>query len=111
MTTYDDRRVSRRTLLRAAGAGVGAAALAPAPTWLGRRSAGAQSYPFPATGKPYAGTELSVAMVAEPKPLALKDLLPEFEAATGIKVNFADLAYTTLQEKQLTSITQGSGAY
>jgi multiple sugar transport system substrate-binding protein len=114
MTTFDDRRgsrLSRRTLLRAAGAGLGAAALAPAPTWLGRRTAGAQSYAFPATGKPYAGTELNVAMVAAPKPLALKELLPEFEAATGIKVNFDDLAYTTLQEKQLTAITQGSGTY
>lgn len=69
------------------------------------------AYKFPSTGKPYAGAQLNVSMVAEPKPLKLKTLVPEFEQLTGIKVNFEDMPYPTLQEKQLTSITQGNNAY
>ena len=102
--------VSRRTLLKWTGAGLAAATAGGAAT-ARPHVAGAQSHDFPSKGQPYAGTALNVAMVAEPKPLALKQLIPEFEQQTGIKVNFEDLAYSTLQEKQLTAITQGSGAY
>ena len=61
--------------------------------------------------KPWAGTTINVAMVAEPRSDAIAKLAPEFEKLTGIKVNFHILAYPTLQEKQLVSLTQGSGAY
>ena len=101
--------VSRRSFL--SGTGLAMVGFATGARFEGGQRVAAQSYDFPASGQPYAGTELNVAMVAEPKPLALKELLPEFEDATGIKVNFEDLAYTTLQEKQLTAITQGGAAY
>jgi len=68
-------------------------------------------YKFPAANKPYAGTTLNVTMVGEPKPIALIQYLPEFEEATGIKVNFEVLPYGNLQEKQLIAVTQGAGTY
>jgi multiple sugar transport system substrate-binding protein len=61
--------------------------------------------------KPWAGTTINVAMVAEPRADALQKLAPEFEKLTGIKVNFNILAYPTLQEKQMVALTQGTGAY
>ena len=61
--------------------------------------------------KPWAGTEINVAMVAEPRADAIAKLAPEFEKLTGIKVNFNILAYPTLQEKQMVALTQGTGAY
>lgn len=109
MDSRTAQSVSRRALVKLAGAGMAASALGAAP--FAARRAAAQEYRFPAAGKPYAGTTLNVAMVAEPKPLALKELIPEFEELTGITVNFEDLAYSTLQEKQLTAITQGTSAY
>lgn len=63
------------------------------------------------TQKPWAGTTINVAMVAEPRADAIAKLAPEFEARTGIKVNFHILAYPTLQEKQMVTLTQGTGAY
>ena len=61
--------------------------------------------------KPWEGTVINVAMVAEPRSDAIAKLVPEFEKLTGIKVNFHILAYPTLQEKQLVSLTQGTGSY
>jgi multiple sugar transport system substrate-binding protein len=63
------------------------------------------------TQKPWAGTTINVAMVAEPRADAIAKLAPEFEQRTGIKVNFNILAYPTLQEKQMVTLTQGAGAY
>ena len=61
--------------------------------------------------KPWAGTTINVAMVAEPRADAIAKLVGEFESKTGIKVNFHILAYPTLQEKQGVALTQGTGAY
>ena len=61
--------------------------------------------------KPWAGTEINVAMVSEPRADAIAKLVPEFEKLTGIKVNFHILAYPTLQEKQMVALTQGTGSY
>lgn len=61
--------------------------------------------------KPFEGTTINVALVAEPRSDALKALLPEFEKLTGIKVNMDILPYPTLQEKQGVAVTQGTGAY
>jgi len=63
------------------------------------------------TSKPFEGTTINVAMVAEPRSDALKKLLPEFEQLTGVKVNLEILPYPTLQEKQAVAVTQGTGAY
>lgn len=63
------------------------------------------------TQKPWEGTTIHVAMVAEPRADAIKKLAPEFEELTGIKVVFDILAYPTLQEKQMVALTQGTGAY
>ena len=70
-----------------------------------------EPYKYPAQDQPYKGTTINVAMVAESKPDALKKEVAEFEQKTGIKVNFDILPYPTLQEKQLTAMTQKSGAY
>ncbi len=63
------------------------------------------------TQKPWEGTTIHVAMVAEPRADAIAKLAPEFEELTGIKVVFDILAYPTLQEKQMVALTQGTGAY
>jgi len=63
------------------------------------------------TQKPWEGTTIHVAMVAEPRADAIAKLVPEFEELTGIKVVFDILAYPTLQEKQMVALTQGTGAY
>ncbi len=61
--------------------------------------------------KPWAGTTINVAMVAEPRSDAIVKILPQFEKLTGIKVNANVLAYPTLQEKQMVALTQGTGSY
>lgn len=101
-------RFDRRMLLKGTGAGVAAVTLAHKMSF--QQSVLAQST-FPASGTPFAGTKLKVAMVAEPKPVMLKTLLGEFTDLTGIEVEFDDLAYPTLQEKQLTALTQGGDTY
>jgi len=63
------------------------------------------------TRKPWSGTTINVAMVAEPRSDAIAKVANEFERLTGIKVNFHVLAYPTLQEKQMVTLTQGTGAY
>ncbi len=63
------------------------------------------------TQRPWVGETIHVAMVAEPRSDAIKELAPEFEKLTGIKVVFDILAYPTLQEKQMVALTQGTGAY
>ena len=43
---------------------------------------------FPATAaEPYSGTEVSVLAVNSPQVVAFEHVVPDFEAATGIKVN------------------------
>ncbi|MBD3309397.1 extracellular solute-binding protein [candidate division KSB3 bacterium] len=63
------------------------------------------------TQKPWDGTTIRVAMVAEPRSDALAELADEFTELTGINVEFNILAYPTLQEKQMVALTQGTGAY
>lgn len=63
------------------------------------------------TSKPFAGKTISVALVGEPRSDAVKKMLPEFEAKTGIKTNIDILPYPTLQEKQGVALTQKTGAY
>ncbi len=63
------------------------------------------------TQKPWDGTTIRVAMVAESRSDALAKLANEFTELTGIKVEFNILAYPTLQEKQMVALTQGTGSY
>jgi ABC-type glycerol-3-phosphate transport system substrate-binding protein len=126
MSKSQSRKVSRRDFIKLAGVGVAATGIAPllqacgvgtpsaggAPTATTAGGAAAPGkYKFPASEKTYSGSTLHVAMVNEPKPEMLKSLVPEFETKTGAKVNFEDLPYGTLQEKQLTAVTQGIGAF
>lgn len=61
--------------------------------------------------KPFDGTTINVAMVAEPRADAIKKLLPEFTKLTGIKVVLDILPYPTLQEKQAVALAQRTAAY
>lgn len=57
------------------------------------------------------GTTIHVAMVAEPRADAIKQLLPEFEKDTGIKVILDILPYPTLQEKQMIAVSTKTGTF
>jgi len=114
-------KISRRAFLRAAGTGLVATGLTPliqacgngTPVAATTAPAGVAPAAFKFMAKPnsYPGKSLRIAMVAEPKPVLLKSVVSEFEALTGAKIEFEDLPYPTLQEKQLTSLTQATGAY
>ena len=57
---------------------------------------------------PYAGTELRLVGANHPWQVAITPLLAEFEAATGIKVNFEALGEDQLNQKLTTEFTAGS---
>lgn len=64
---------------------------------------------FGGLAKTWAGSTLNVSLVAEGRSDALKKKLKEFTDATGINVNIDIYPYPTLEEKQFTAISQGSG--
>lgn len=57
------------------------------------------------------GSTIHVAMVAEPRADAIKQLLPEFEKETGVKVILDILPYPTLQEKQMIAVSTKTGTF
>ena len=57
------------------------------------------------------GATITAAMIAVPQVDATKQLLPQFEKETGIKVIIDAMPYLTLREKQVTELTSKSGAY
>lgn len=59
-------------------------------------------------GKPYAGTAIRVLGANHPWADALKPLLPDFEAKTGIKVNLEQYGEDQLTQKLTTEFTAGS---
>jgi multiple sugar transport system substrate-binding protein len=61
-----------------------------------------------AGGKPYAGTAIRVLGANHPWADALKPLLPDFEAKTGIKVTLEQLGEDQLTQKLTTEFTAGS---
>jgi multiple sugar transport system substrate-binding protein len=61
--------------------------------------------------KPYEGTTINVLIVPHAATVALKDLIPEFEAQTGIKVNMEYLERVSLDTKQDMELGMGTGAY
>ncbi|MFO7635267.1 MAG: sugar ABC transporter substrate-binding protein [Caldilinea sp.] len=70
--------------------------------------------PAPSAGEapvgdmPYAGTELRLVGANHPWQVAITPLLAEFEAATGIKVNFEAYGEDQLNQKLTTEFTAGS---
>jgi len=87
--------IQRRNLLTAVAAGVTLLALAPA---MGQ-------------DKPFAGVELKVAMIDEPREWAFRDRLAEFEALTGIKVTIDTYGFDGLFNKILTASAGKTGEY
>lgn len=89
---------SRRRLVAAAGASVAA--------W--------PHFPFAQElkpGKPYAGTTLSVLTVVAPQFKAHEAMLPEFEAATGIKVRYDYVPFANTRDKLTAEMVAKSGSY
>ena len=91
-----ETRISRRGFLRAGGAGLAALGCSAAPSATGRaRSAGAKASDGDQGN--------SGACVDDPFPFALEKVVPDFTAATGIKVNLESLAYDALNARLVTS--------
>lgn len=61
--------------------------------------------------KPFAGVELRVAMIDEEREWAFRDLLPEFEEETGIKVTIDTYGFEDLYNKILTASAAHTGEY
>jgi len=63
--------------------------------------------------KPYAGVTLHTLMEELVETTAVRDLLPEFEKQTGIKVDIEAVQYMTMHEKLLPNLIapEGSGMY
>lgn len=59
----------------------------------------------------FEGQTLTVLYMSSVYADAAKAIVPEFEAATGAKVEVVDFPYTTLHEKALLDLTSGSGSY
>lgn len=57
------------------------------------------------------GGEINVFLVPSPSAEAIKSFIPDFEAATGIKVNVSETPYGEAHQKQLLSYNQKAGAY
>ncbi len=76
-----------------------AAALAPA----GQASA----WSLEEAAKPYAGTTVDVIFLDRPGYNAAKQMLPEFEAATGIKVNITTMPYENALGEQVRDFVAG----
>jgi len=61
--------------------------------------------------KPYEGTTIHIAMIDEPRERVLKELTPEFEKKTGIKVVIDLLGYEPLYNKLLAASQGRTGEY
>ena len=63
------------------------------------------------TGLPYEGETLTVLYMSGVYADAARAMVPEFEAATGAKVEVVDYPYLTLHEKALLDLTSYTGSY
>jgi multiple sugar transport system substrate-binding protein len=61
--------------------------------------------------KPYAGQQVNILAVSSPQALAIQAVVSEFEATTGIKVNFTFLSNTATILKTSVSLNAHSSAY
>ena len=59
------------------------------------------------SGGPYAGTELEVLFLDRPGYAAAIAMLPGFEAATGIKVNYTTVPYENALGEQVRDFVAG----
>ena len=73
---------------------IAAAALAPAP-------ARAEAWDIAKAATPYKGTQLHVIFLDRPGYRAIIKLLPDFEKATGIKVNYEIVPYENTRQKEV----------
>lgn len=64
-----------------------------------------------AEGLPYEGETLTVLYMSGVYADAARAMVPEFEAATGAKVEVVDYPYLTLHEKALLDLTSFTGSY
>jgi multiple sugar transport system substrate-binding protein len=67
--------------------------------------------PLLAQDKPFAGVEIKVAMIDEPREWAFRDRLAEFEEKTGIKVTIDTYGFDNLFNKILTASAGKTGEY
>ncbi|MDQ0470696.1 ABC transporter substrate-binding protein [Labrys wisconsinensis] len=79
---------------------VSALALALAVT-AGSPQAKAEAWDIAKAAEPYKGTELHVIFLDRPGYRAIIKLLPEFEKATGIKINYEIVPYENTREKEV----------
>ena len=68
----------------------------------------AQAWTLEEAAKPYAGTELEVLFLDRPGYNAAIKMLPEFEAATGIKVNYTTVPYENALGEQVRDFVAGA---
>lgn len=61
--------------------------------------------------KSFVGIRLSVITTSDPYGLCLKELLPEFEQKTGMKVMMETVGYEALREKEMPDFVSGRGGY
>jgi multiple sugar transport system substrate-binding protein len=83
-----------------------AALLAAAPA-----AAGAQGWSYKDAAKPFAGRTITVLDEITPLQESMKALVPEFEKATGIKVNYELLNHFEVISKGQADMLSGRGAY
>ncbi len=67
----------------------------------------ANAWSLEEAAKPYAGTTVDVAFLTRPGYDAIKQMLPEFETATGIKVNITDYPYENALGEQVRDFVAG----
>ena len=68
---------------------------------------GASAWTLEEAAKPYAGTELEVLFLDRPGYNAAIKMLPDFEAATGIKVNYTTVPYENALGEQVRDFVAG----
>jgi len=68
----------------------------------------ADATPAPKTEKPFAGKKLSIVTANHPWGEAIKELLPQFEASTGMKVDVQSFFEDQLVQKLTVQLTAGS---
>src|ERR1700742_1964842 len=61
----------------------------------------AEAWDIAKAAAPYKGTELNVIFLDRPGYRAIIKLLPEFEKATGIKVNYEIVPYENTREREV----------
>lgn len=104
MSELDDRRLSRRSVLKA---GAGSAALAAGL----HASSGARAQDADFDWQQFAGEEITVLLATSPRADILTDNQAEFEELTGIKVNADVVPEQQQRQKQVIEFTSGNPTF